>query len=189
MNIFIIFFLFLMMNQIVLNYLDTKAERYYEERKQLGKTNPKVYDISHKFLPDFNSCNCLNHIITLTFLLPLLTNFNLLTEFLSYSIVILTIRMFVKLATILPKDKRCKIGNSFIVGGCYDKIFSGHFSTVFLATLLYLKYNYININGLIIINLINSFGILTTRSHYTVDLIMAFFVTLFVYQNNIRINT
>lgn len=189
MYIFIVFLIFLIVNQTVLNYLDNKAENYYETRKSLGKTNPKVYDIGHRFLPDWHENKYYHHIITASLLLPLFSNSSLLTEFLSYSIVILTIRMIINLVTILPKHKRCCVGNSFIVGGCYDKIFSGHFSTVFLATILYQKYGMINWNTVIAMNLLNAFGILTSRSHYTVDLLVAFFVTLFVYQNNIRVIT
>lgn len=187
MKVFIIFIIFIILNNFILTYLDYTAENYYENRKKHGKINPKVYDIGHRFLPNYDHYSCLNHIITLLLLLPLFSNSDLLTEFLSYFIVILGIRMIIKLVTVLPKHKNCKIGNSFIVGGCYDKIFSGHFSSVFLASILYLKYNMINLNGLIIINLINSLGILTTRSHYTVDLIVAIFITLFVYQNDLRI--
>ena len=119
-------------------------------------------------------------------MIPLLFNFNMLKEFLGYWIVIFIIRIITTLVTILPKYKECKTDEQ-IFGGCYDKIFSGHFASVFLATLLYLKYNWITMPILILINFINSIGILLRRSHYTIDIIMALFVTLFVYQNDLRI--
>jgi hypothetical protein len=112
----------------------------------------------------------------------------MLQEYLSYWIVIFMIRSVTTIVTILPKHKECKIEDKLIfVGGCHDKIFSGHFVSVFLATILYLKNKWISMPILVLINIINSVSILLSRGHYTIDIIVAFFVTLFVYQNKLHI--
>jgi hypothetical protein len=186
MIVFIFFIIYLIFHIYIFDNLETTANNYYSTRIINKKTTPKVYDIGHKFLPNLYEYNNIHHIITIIFLLPILFNFNMLKEFLGYWIVIFIIRAVTTMVTILPKYKECKSENE-IFGGCYDKIFSGHFASVFLATLLYLKYSWINLPTLILFNFINSIGILLSRSHYTIDLIVALFITLFVYQNNLRV--
>jgi hypothetical protein len=192
MKTFIIFIIYILYNSYISDKMENIAYNYYNTREKNNKTTPKVYDIAHKFLPNLNKYNNIHHIITTIFILPILLDFNILQEFLGYWIVIFIIRSITILVTILPKHKECQYNGKTIFhglfGGCYDKIFSGHFASVFLATLLYLKYNWINLPILILINLINSIFILLVRGHYTIDLIVALFITLFVYQNNLRIN-
>lgn len=186
MNVFIFFVIYVIFHIYMSNNLENIGGQYYDTRQKNNKTTPKVYDITHKFLPNLYKYYNLSHIVTIIFMIPLLFNFNMLEEFLGYWIVIFIIRTITTLVTILPKYKECKTDDQ-IFGGCYDKIFSGHFASVFLATLLYVKYGWIKMPTLILINFINSIGILLTRSHYTIDLIVALFITLFVYQNDLRI--
>jgi hypothetical protein len=191
MKVFILFIIYFIFHIYMSNNLENIASQYYDTREKNNKTTPKVYDIAHKFLPEINKYNTIHHIITFIFILPIFLDFNILQEFLGYWIVIFILRTITTVVTILPKYKECKYnGKSLfhsVFGGCYDKIFSGHFASVFLATLLYLKYGWIKIPMLILINLINSISILLVRGHYTIDLIVAFFATLFVYQNDLRI--
>ena len=191
MKTFIIFIIYILYNSYISDKMENVADNYYDTREKNNKTTPKVYDISHKYLPNLHKYNNIHHIITIIFVLPILFDFNILQEFLGYFIVIFIIRSITILVTILPKYKECKYNGKTLFhglfGGCYDKIFSGHFASVFLATLLYLKYNWINLPTLILINFINSIGILLSRSHYTIDLIVALFITLFIYQNNLRV--
>jgi hypothetical protein len=90
--------------------------------------------------------------------------------------------------TILPKHRSCNINEQqYLFGGCYDKIFSGHFAVILLITLLLKKYNYISLPLLILINMIHFIMILVFRWHYTIDIVIALLITLFVYQNNMNI--
>ena len=94
------------------------------------------------------------------------------------------IRAFTTISTILPKHKICNetIGiRSLLLGGCYDKIFSGHTSFTLLLTLLYYREHIINLPLLLGINAANILAILATRSHYTVDVLLAIFVTTTIY--------
>jgi hypothetical protein len=160
-------------------------EFYYTKRTH---TYPKVYDIAHRFLPKIHpDYEVISHIFTFACLTPFLFYFNLdvIKVFIGYALIIFLIRDLTTYVTILPRTKTCDTTqNSLIVGGCFDKIVSGHTSAVFLATLIFYKYRIIrNIPILISMNAINAFLILLTRHHYTIDVIMAFVVTLFVFTN------
>ena len=188
MKVFVVFIWYCIYHLYISNKLENTASEYYDNRIINNKTTPKVYDIGHWFLPDLHKYDNLHHLITIVFIIPVLFNFNIFKEFLGYWVVIFIIRSITNMLTILPKYKNCDINKKYkFISGCYDKIFSGHFSSVFLATLLYLKYNWINMSTLVLINMINSISILLSRGHYTIDLVVAFFVTLFVYQNKLLI--
>lgn len=167
------------------------ASIYYQSRIDSGKTTPKVYDIFHRILPDLSRFKFESEIILIMILLPFLVpiftteNTEPVNEFVSYLIVIMFIRSFIINMTILPKDKNCDgLG---LNGGCYDKIFSGHFSTGFLATLIFYKHNIItNIPVLILMNVLNAGSILAVRNHYTVDVLISIFVVLTIVDNKLK---
>ena len=101
-------------------------------------------------------------------------------------------------STVLPKDKSCQLHNQklkyFYHGSCYDKVVSGHFSVVMLLSFLYYKYNIVsNVQLLVILNIINAFLIVSVRNHYTVDIILAVFVSAVVIykfnEKSIKCNT
>lgn len=105
----------------------------------------------------------------------------------------LTLAMFIPIfitrdiflmSTILPKDESCTVKDGFqLTGGCYDKMFSGHFAFGFALTLLYYKFNIItNIPLLILINLINSIIIICSKSHYTIDVLTSFIVVSLIFK-------
>ena len=102
---------------------------------------------------------------------------------------ILIIRSILISVTILPGHSKCENSNYSIsyLGGCYDKILSGHTSLVFLASLLLNKYKLLSLHSLILINLLNSILLLSTRAHYTIDILLGYLVTGIIFQNNINI--
>jgi hypothetical protein len=171
---------------LVSYHIDRTGEDFYHKR-----INPKVYDIAHKYLPDWSVHKIYNDLYTLGFLLPLLTNFTILKEYLGFWIPIFLLRSIFAQVTILPKNKNCTVPDTFSVQlkrNCYDKVFSGHFSSFLLATILYLKYKWINIPIGVALVSFNAFMILVTRSHYTIDILVALVVTLLVYISNTTIN-
>lgn len=177
----------------IVNYIFTRdtelvAESYYQTRVDNGKTTPKVYDILHSYLPDFSNHSVdYHHIISMSLLIPMIfMKWEIIREYIGYFLILVLIRAITIRLTILPKNKNC-IGMNPILGACYDKIYSGHFTSVFLATILYYKYNYISMYSLVLINIINAAGILLYRWHYTIDIIVSMFVTLFIYQNKITL--
>jgi len=171
------------------------GQKYYDSRICNRKTTPKVYDILHKYLPDLSDNNFLGplkdiYVLVLS-LAPFLffkeSGFNTLKEYLIlYCFIILTRSIFINL-TILPKNKNCE-NNGDLIHGCYDKIFSGHFATLFLATLIFYKHGLItNTFWLSFVNIVNVLLIILTRSHYTSDIAVSFIVTLLFFTNSNQI--
>ena len=167
------------------NYITLKlGEQHYNNK------SCELFDIFHKILPDLHNYeNVINYIllIGLTSLYFLGTN-ALITEYISKIIIILLVRAFTIISTILPKHNKCESDlsiSSFFIGGCYDKIFSGHTAAILLLTLLYFREHIINMPSLIGINLLNILLIISTRSHYTVDVLLAVFVTSTIYNVNV----
>jgi hypothetical protein len=169
-------------------YIDKTADAYYGQRIKSNKTNPKVYDISHKYLPDLHEKQIWNDIYTFAVLAPLLTDMRLLEMYVYLWIPIFMIRSVFTQVTILPKHSKCKGGENvsdFLIGGCYDKVFSGHFTSVFLAMLVYTHFGWISATTGAAASVMSALLILLVRSHYTIDILVAIVVTLLVYQNGI----
>jgi hypothetical protein len=168
--------------------LDINSDVYYTNRISKNKKSQKVYDVSHLYMPDLQKYHWISDCVTLLFLVPLIFYPSMLFEYILFFIPLFITRSIVNRLTVLPKNKSCKPSNiTMFIGGCYDKIYSGHFASVLLATLLYYKYNLINLNIIYIVNIINGILILLTRGHYTVDIYVALVTTLLFYQNNIKL--
>lgn len=86
-------------------------------------------------------------------------------------------------STLLPDSSQmCLTSQS--IGSCFDLIFSGHSSIMFLTT--YLLRDIFNIGASLFYtlqfnNLLTSFLIIACRNHYTVDVLLAMIITHFVY--------
>jgi hypothetical protein len=178
-----------------LNYgAQMDAHNYYEQRIKDNKTTPKVYDIMHKHLPHLKDIEWVDNLILGISILPMIyaNDPDLYFDFASLLIIVNIIRDITINLTILPKDKECSIDSrssiyQTLVGGCYDKIFSGHFAFVFILSLLYSSYNVVtNVPLLIIWNVINAIVILLIRSHYTIDIVVSFFVCLAVFNEYMK---
>jgi hypothetical protein len=179
---------------------------FYQERVNNKKIYPKVFDIGHKFLPNYYGNlyleTILNSFVTLgPFITEFILGYKILDDYIYYLAIILIIRMVMINITILPPNKQCynknengedvhKFGiKEMFNGHCYDKIFSGHFSSVFLFVLiLYSKNIFTNIPILTLYTIFNATLILLIRSHYTIDIVVAIVVTLLVYLNVPKIN-
>ena len=155
-----------------------------------------LYDIIHLNFKDYTKYNYVNNWYLLVFIIPIIFNLNKL----NYSIIneytlglclIIILRSLMIICTILPRQQNCKVTKlkiyDEIAGGtCYDQIFSGHFAFGLFTTLILFNYNIIDtilINKLLFLlfNAINFIIIGITRSHYTIDLMVSLFVTLFVF--------
>jgi len=86
-------------------------------------------------------------------------------------------------STLLPDSSQmCLTSQS--IGSCFDLIFSGHSSIMFLTT--YLLRDIFNIGAILFYalqfnNIFTSFLIIACRNHYTVDVLLAIIITHFVY--------
>lgn len=179
-----------------MQYTYTTGVNFYEN-KEINSN--KIYDIIQNNTSDYSIYNYDKNWYLLVFILPIILNFSKIpfafyNEFLYKFLIIILIRALVIPLTILPKNSQCQVitdqngqlnlFNKTIGGGCYDKIYSGHFSFSILLTLLLLKYNILQgtfgITFAIITNILHLFILTMTRSHYTIDIVMGFFVTLFI---------
>ena len=173
---------FLVIVIFVSNYYVMKlGDKHYTDN-----TSCELYDMFHEILPDLTQYHFIVDLILLSSIVSLffLSNETLTTEFLAKFVIIMFIRAFTTLVTILPKHENCdsKLSlRSFILGGCYDKIFSGHTSFTLLLTLLYYREHIIGLVPMLGINLLNILAILSVRSHYSVDVLLAIFVTTTIY--------
>ena len=178
---------FLFTNKAILNHVEHTGENFYVNTDK--NDFPMIYDMLHETTPYISEFTYIPDIICISLLLCLLLNIKMLYKFIGLVISIFIIRTITISVTILPRNKNCGIikNTCMFRGGCYDKIFSGHFSIVLLSLILLYENNYINLFLLIFINLLNALFIVLTRAHYTVDIIVALFITLFVYTNNLNI--
>jgi hypothetical protein len=183
MTHYLLIIIMLMFAAYITHCLDSNTEKYYKSR--INKY-PKVYDIGHKYLPNLSQYEFISNYYMVLFII-IVACLPILNEFIGYIIPIYILRLIIIHLTILPKYKECNIDVKNLFGGCYDKIFSGHFATIFLISLLLWKHKYISFILVCIINIISALLILVTRSHYTIDIVVAFFITLFVYQNKLNV--
>ena len=146
---------------------------------------PKVYDVGHRYLPNLSQNACANALNDALAAAPLfLAYFWNMPEYYWFWIIIIAIRAIATTLTILPKDKSCDDSKftlkNFVLGQCYDKIFSGHFATTLLFALMLWKTQGTSpwILGPALVG--HAWLILATRSHYTIDVFVSIFVVLAV---------
>ena len=181
-KLFILIFFLYTFCCLLTSKLDRDIDNYYKT-----VSHPSVFDIGYYILPNLSKYEVIAHVYFGIFIIVLLFT-NLWEEFLGFLIPIIFIRLLFIHITILPKHRSCNIHEqNYLVGGCYDKIFSGHFAFLLLITLLLEKYNYISLRILIVINVIHFVMLLVFRWHYTIDIIIALFVTVVLFHNNINI--
>ena len=159
------------------------------------KNNGKVFDLLHSITPDMSDWKPYNDVIVSLvalsfFIIP--NGMTIFKEFATKFILIMVIRALTTISTILPKHEKCDATprwSRFIKGQCYDKVFSGHTSFVLLATLIFLREGILGWPAFLAINLANITGIILSRSHYTVDIVLAILITLLVYDGDYHIFT
>jgi hypothetical protein len=161
-----------------------KGELFYKEPVT------RIHDTFHDILPVFNPEILgfrIRDIYVFALTVPILfTEPKIAIEFLKKYLIIILIRCVAINLTILPNASKDCVKGFDLIKGCFDKVFSGHFSTLFLASLMYYKYSIINAPLLVSVNFINAFLIIASRSHYSIDIFVAFFVTLFIFQQKIN---
>ena len=165
------------------------GNNYYDKNCQKS-----VHDFFHELLPDWSDKEWILNFIVGACILPFIyLDTSTQVYYTGMILLILLIRDVTINLTILPKHKKCKNKDqdnwyNEINGGCYDKIFSGHFSVIYLLSLFYYSSGIItSIPLLVTMNILFAFLIIITRSHYTIDIVMAFFVCSFIFTNNINL--
>lgn len=184
-----------MISVFFLSYMVHKlGSAYYISRVKQNKTTPKVFDIGHKYIPDLSEnkiLEILSHILAYS---PLFYFYfyhrELLDTYVGLNITILFIRSIFIFVTILPKHKTCDDSiytlKNLLIGHCYDKIFSGHFSSTLLGLLILQSNNIISLSVSCVLGALQALLIIATRSHYTIDILVAFYVTWTVFKLNLH---
>jgi hypothetical protein len=115
---------------------------------------------------------------------------SVLTSFFNKHGTLFYLRPILFSSTLLPDSSQiCLTSKS--IGSCFDLIFSGHSSIMFLSTYLLKEYFFISSTLYIILqfnNLLTSLLIILVRNHYTVDVLLAIIITHFVYFYGRRID-
>ena len=193
MNIDNILWLFALIAFILFsNYATHQLGKWHYEHND---PNGKIFDILHSITPDLQDYAVFNDTILVLTMISFLfvpNSVSIIKEFLGKFILIMFVRALTIMSTILPKHERCSSEPTWInmfKGQCYDKVFSGHTAFVMLATLIYLRENIISFPVFLGINLANIISIILTRSHYTIDIILAIVITYFVYDGDYTVFT
>jgi len=173
-SLIIVFICVMLFHMILCNNINSFGKKYYPHPIH-------IYDLGFDYLPNLNKFAYISDIIVV---LSCLFLPGIFTKFIYLIIPIFLIRAITIHLTLLPSVENCHIPSviySKFFGGCYDKIFSGHFAIVFLITLLLLEKSYISLYALTLINFLHGLFIIAVRNHYTIDIVVSFFVTLCVY--------
>lgn len=186
--IIVITIIYCILSKYVYLHLENKSEIFYDNIKLKKKS--KIYDIVH------NNIKSTRNLYTIVNIFPFILigvacfiDLKLLYTILGFLVPILIFRLLVINITILPKDKKCDIKKNSCIytGGCYDKVYSGHFAVIFISLLVLYTNKYINIFTLTALLTISGLLIITSRSHYTIDILVSFLVVVVAYQNNINV--
>lgn len=158
------------------------------------KSYKPLYDVIMSNTPDLsdyeNVSNYLFFFIAIFLIIPLYIkpNNKVFISLFKYFSVLVLLRSITSYVTILPSQtSKCK--NSFgllryINGHCIDKIFSGHTATSLIIILMYHKYNIISKNMvyfLLGVQFLLAISLIVSRGHYTIDVVIAYLITIFVY--------
>ncbi len=165
---------------------------------QLGKTfyteeqaNSKIFDILWSVTPDLHEYHAYNDIFVIGLIISFLfVPTTIFKEFIGKYLLILLVRALTIVSTILPKHEKCNDNLTWLQmfkGQCYDKVFSGHTSFVLLATLIFLREGIISLPVFFALNLGQITSIILTRSHYTVDIVLAIVITWLVYDGDYHV--
>lgn len=160
-----------------LNYYST-----YEERP--------LYDSLHLIIPYNKYSVYFSEIIMIFFIFLIIYlfykkhNISILYNFIIIFAFIQIVRALLFSLTLLPdSSNNCTFG--LFSGSCNDLLFSGHISVVLLIILFVNKYKLFNSkfikNILILIFILMSLFILSSRNHYSIDIITALIITYIIY--------
>ena len=151
--------------------------------------SPPLYDIVQDYFPNLQAYRFIPevlHVIPVFFLTAYVVYFwhiTCLSEFLFKHGSLMLLRGILFSVTLLPDSSQmCHIANYF--GGCFDLLFSGHSTIMFLCTLLLAKHfplwNFTK--NIFYVNVaITSCLIVLCRNHYTIDVIISLLLTYFTF--------
>lgn len=182
---------------------------YLKTEKNIN--NNILNDISFNILPHYSKSELIVQIISIvysiSFIVLVLLNkskFEILDKFIYQISILYIIRIISYTLTIIPpsnsnclKDKKFIKSDSFIelikkfltgklFGGCSDLLFSGHMTFLLTITIYFIKYKLVTIipNFILwIFSGIYALLILIARSHYSIDILYSYLITILYITN------
>ena len=159
---------------IINSIFTVKIEKYiksnYKQRKPL-------LDIGHKLLPNTYKYRIINDIIPLILVVLTMINIENRKAYVKAIVTCVVLRMICIYCTVLPPThKKCDYDGTY-VGGCYDKLFSGHMtlcviSSLFLSS-VFPQFSHV----LLLLNMCEAFNLIASRDHYTVDVVLGIIIS------------
>lgn len=154
-----------------------------------------LYDILQNQLPNLQNLRFipeLLHVIPVISLIGFIAHYrnkvavDALREFLYNHGILMTIRAICFSVTLLPDSSQmCTVSTH--IGSCFDLIFSGHSTVMYLCTYIINSHFYISRTVYTLFhlnNLITCFLIVACRNHYTIDIIISILFTYLIYYHN-----
>lgn len=148
-------------------------------------------DILHEIIPEkktkLHDYFCVIQTGFLITYLILKNKKTLFFKFVNIISILFILRSISMIVTILPTPKNCN-KPPFILGGCGDLIFSGHFTLN--TTVLYILLNKIGIHYFIKIYFIFAYFLsiistIASRDHYTIDIFIAILLSFLITDRNL----
>lgn len=151
-----------------------------------------LYDIGHVLLPNLSQYYLLADLFVSILVIAVFISYYKdpkLITFLLMAMTIFLMKYVIQILTILPDptvNLSCKTRHNFIFkiifGNCNDMMFSGH-TAISILCLIFLMEKFKGIIIYLYMFLVMAIAILSiaVRNHYTIDVVMAFFVVYFVW--------
>lgn len=151
-----------------------------------------IYDVGHHALPDLSEVTEWKHVLLLPILVPLVlhrTSVNVPSVLFKVGVLLL-VRAVSMMGTILPRRTDRRVDKltpwSLTMGGTwYDRMFSGHVAIGCLLTWELFRNGIVGctwlpVLGYAALNIANGVVAVATRSHYTMDVVMAVWMAMLV---------
>ena len=159
---------------------------------KVGYKQP-LYDVIHSLTPNLSRFEAIIDLFPIiigiyTFYTMLKNKANISALIRSIAIIYI-LRAITTRVTILPSPICEKLKVVSAVGGCYDCIFSGHTALMLIFAYYIYKQNPKHKPYLIAYCILGSVFIIVTRSHYTIDVLVAWIVVyaIIMFMKNIEI--
>lgn len=168
----------------VLAYVVTKIAQENADRVRYSyKCERPLYDVLHNTIPNLKRYEVFVDVVPLLLVVAVLylymyDNFDekLFRDTITNISILMILRALVFSLTIIPSSFCSRGGKSNAIGGCHDCIYSGHtVATLILAYSVY-QHNPQYQTALTMYCILGSLLIIGTRSHYTIDVIIAYIV-------------
>lgn len=174
---------------IVLCYYSTVCKHLFNNFNYINKF--KLPDLLHIILPDTSNYNWIGDYMVALIVIVFISlaiykkKYNIIFKWIKLIAITIIIKSIMMSVTILPDPSgKCELNfkNSVPRGYCNDLIFSGHM-TVTIITLLFLYHHELITNKIILLLyfLLTGFQIISSKNHYTIDVLISIIVSLNVF--------